>query len=156
MVNSSAKWDTFVEKMCKWFAIIIHDNVWEKYNIKTEVQDSVKSFTQRSERMRTYFAPADNHPLSLPRFTDGIKKKNKLISFLTLSKSAPSICLCNKEISPLLHSNATTNHFFVGGQRLYPKAGRPSHKNGEKNPDPLPPCGKVNSNLPGWSLHPFL
>lgn len=75
--------------------------------------------------------------LDAPKGT--IPPPKTLIFVFTLSKSVPSICLCHRELRPLLHSHATTQPSHARGQGSLPEAGRQSHSAGEKGPDPLLP-----------------
>lgn len=78
---------------------------------------------------------------------DTQKKKKKLISFFTLSKSGSAICLRHCEISPLPlpHCHGTAPQRHIRGRRLHPEAMQWSHKAGEKasalapNSTPPPP-----------------
>lgn len=84
------------------------------------------------------------------------QKGKNLISFFTLSKSASSICLCHREISPLPHSHSTTEHPRMIGQGA-PSRGQAAEPQGRgEKAWSSSLCGTVNSNLRGWNPHPLV
>lgn len=123
---------------------------------KAEISGSVNHLEQRSEGMKTSSVAPTNHLISLPGHTKRYNPPPNLISVFTLSKSVPSICLCLREISPLLHCHATTQQSRLRGQGSLPEVRRQSHRAGEKRPYPLPPRGTANSNLHGRNPHPLV